>query len=236
MENLEVIYEDSEIVVINKPAGVVVNKSNTYSGTTIQELLSVRDTPAQDSVPEEEESDFNSRNGVVHRLDKDTSGILVIAKTAETFVELQRQFKSREVSKQYYAVALGKAPAAKFEVTAPIGRNPHNRLEMAVVEGGRECRTLFELVKETTLDDELFSGLKVTPATGRTHQIRVHLASLNIPVAGDPFYSTKRQFEAAAQHFSRMMLHAYLLKFTHPKTKKIVHFEAKLPAEFNGLI
>lgn len=236
MANLKIIFEDTELLVINKPEGVVVNKSSTYSGTTIQDLLTVRDSPVQDAVPEDEESDFSSRNGVVHRLDKDTSGILVIAKTSEAFIELQRQFKSREVTKEYFAIALGKAPAPKFEVTAPIGRNPNNRLEMAVVQGGRECRTLFEVLKETISDGEVFSGLKVSPSTGRTHQIRVHLASLNTPVAGDPFYSTKKQFETAVRYFSRMMLHAYSLEFKHPKTNKIVHFEAEIPEEFTGLI
>jgi 23S rRNA pseudouridine1911/1915/1917 synthase len=222
------IYEDNEILVLDKPSGVVVNRSNTYAGQTVQDFVEDQ----IDFTESDEDSEFKSRSGVVHRLDKDTSGILLVAKTPDSFVNIQKQFKDRTVKKTYNAISLGKSQTGRFEINAPLNRNPKDRLSMAVVVGGKEARTEFDFVKHIKIDETTYSYIKAFPYTGRTHQIRVHLAALNLPVAADPIYCTRAQYDLSTQAFNRMMLHALNIEFTHPTTGERVTFEAPLPEEF----
>ena len=222
MHDLDILYEDSYILVLNKPSGVVVNKSDTSSDITIQDKI------AGYIVADDEESEFFQRGGIVHRIDKDTSGVLLIAKDIGSFKRLQKQFKRREVTKEYVAVVHGEIKDDMFEVNAPIKRNPSNRLKYAIVEGGKEAVTRFEKLK--TINN--LTVLKCFPKTGRTHQIRIHLTALGHPIIMDTLYSNVLQLSEAKEKFPRMLLHATKITIKHPQSGEMVTFEAPLPAEF----
>lgn len=224
---IETLLEDESIIVLNKPAGLVVNRSQTFSGTTVQDIVE-----ENEFVADESDEDFSNRSGVVHRLDKDTSGVLIIAKTSAAFNNLLEQFKERKIHKEYRAVVLGHAPEPIFQVDAPVKRNPRNRMKMAIVLDGRESRTDFERLATATCDGTKYTLLTARPVTGRTHQIRIHLAALGLPVAHDSLYCTRHEFELTSGHFSRLMLHAYKITFTHPTTGEQVTVEAPIPPEF----
>ena len=226
--NLEIIFEDDSLLVINKKPGVVVNISKTSPTDTVQNTLQ-----EMYDFDHNDKSEFGLRNGVVHRLDKGTSGVLAIAKNEETFEGLKAQFVNREVEKEYLTLVLGRVEEPAFEVDAPLSRNPRNRLKMAVVRGGRAAFTKFELVKNINLANMEVSLLKCFPESGRTHQIRVHLASLQYPVMGDVVYMTRKQLLLSGELFDRLMLHARKIRFVHPEVKKEMSFEAPLPAEFS---
>lgn len=257
MLNPEIIFEDSEIIVFNKPSGMVVNKSDTFSGITLQDIVQERlhiTNNTQESAGESDneadiesdvsdndeatpyESEFESRSGIVHRIDKDTSGVIIVAKNKNAFTNLQKQFKTRVVEKEYRAISIGKALDMKMEIDAPIGRNPHNRQMLAVVAGGRESQTYVEVLRTINVlvgeSGVEFTEFLVKPHTGRTHQIRVHLAAANYPIAADPIYCTRKQYELSVNVFPRLMLHAYKIKFNHPVTGESLEFEAPLPEEF----
>lgn len=253
MQDIEILFQNENILVINKPAGITVNKSETTKEVaTVQDYL-IENFPQNYEKPVEmlskadedalfegnkaywEDdlvSDFYSRNGIVHRLDKDTSGVLVIAKNEESFRYLQAQFKSRDVTKEYFAYAIGEINEDRFEINAPLSRNPKNRVKMAVVPTGRVAVTLFEKDHIFELEGAKYTALKVFPKTGRTHQIRVHLAALNHPIAGDYLYAGKRRGVTTRESFGRLMLHAHKISFSMPETKEIQEFEAPIPADF----
>ena len=210
---LTVLYEDKAIIVLNKPPGLVVHPAaGNESGTLVNALL------FHDPV-------FGTleRAGIVHRLDKDTSGALVAAKSLRALSELRRQFKARETEKEYLALVWGHPPD-RGRIETQIGRHPAHRQKMAVLErDGREAVSNFEIVErfeETTL-------VRVRIETGRTHQIRVHMTHLGHPVVGDKVYGRARRNTAALQP-DRQMLHAARLGFTHPETGKRLSFEAPL--------
>jgi len=219
---LPIVFEDATLLVIDKPAGLVVHPgSGNWSGTMLNALLA--HAPELEQVP---------RAGIVHRLDKDTSGLLVVAKTLTAQTDLVRQLQARSVSREYLALAAGHVKA-DGEVDAPIGRHPVQRTRMAVVPGGKPARTHYR-VREAFADATL---LECKLDTGRTHQIRVHLASIGHPLIGDPVYAKKR---AAAppplNKFPRQALHAARLAFVHPVSGREVSFEAPLPADFDTLL
>jgi 23S rRNA pseudouridine1911/1915/1917 synthase len=220
---LEVIFEDSDLIIVNKPAGMVVHPSPGHdSGTLVHAALG--HAPDIMSIGGEE------RPGIVHRLDKETSGLIVIAKNEQSHRWLQDQFKSRKVEKIYLALVDGKPPTPTGRVEAPIGRNTTHRKLMAVVplEKGREAvseyRTLESFPAHTLLE--------VHPLTGRTHQIRVHMAFLGCPVAGDTVYGKHKPTVDLERHF----LHAYKLRITLPGGKAPKLFEAKLPVELQKVL
>ncbi len=220
---LDIIFENDDLLVVDKPAGMVVHPSPGHgSGTLVQAALG--------HAPEMEGIGGEERPGIVHRLDKDTSGLIVIAKNERAHRWLQDQFRTRTVEKTYLALVDGKPPTPSGRVEAPIGRNATKRKLMSVVplEKGRaavsEYRTL-ESFPEHTL-------LEVHPLTGRTHQIRVHLAFLGCPVSGDTVYGKKKPTIELDRHF----LHAYRLKIIIPGGKEPRIFEAELPEELQGVI
>jgi 23S rRNA pseudouridine1911/1915/1917 synthase len=230
---LRVVHEDAALLVVDKPAGLVVHPgAGVASGTLVNALLAhARDLSGIGGV---------LRPGIVHRLDRGTSGLLVVAKDDETHRELSRQFAGRSVEKQYLALVHGVPARASGVVSAPIGRDPVRRQRMSVrAPRGRAARTRFELA-------ERFDGaalLRVTLETGRTHQIRVHLASLGHPVVGDAVYGGRRtpssRQPAARQalaSLARPFLHAARLAFTHPKTGARLALEAPLPLELAELL
>jgi len=235
-----IIYQDSHLLAVNKPFNLTVNRSETTRNEdTIFDIIDRLGvlTASPESL------EFTDRHGVVHRLDKDTSGILLIARDPDAFAVLQTQFKSREVQKEYLALVHGQFDESErhFTIDAPIGRNPRNRFKNAVVETGRPAQTSFNFVGRGTkpLPTTL---LKAFPHTGRTHQIRVHLAAINHPVCGDDTYSPRNLYREYVNFLEsknipvRMFLHAARITFTHPVTGKQMTLEAPLPAELQQVL
>ncbi|HKB84448.1 MAG TPA: 23S rRNA pseudouridine(1911/1915/1917) synthase RluD [Burkholderiales bacterium] len=221
---LAVLFEDADILVIDKPAGLVVHPgSGNWSGTLLNALL--RHAPALAGVP---------RAGIVHRLDKDTSGLLVVAKTIPAQVDLVRQLQARSVTRDYIAVVHG-AMARAGTVEAPIGRHPVHRTRMAVVARGKPAKTYYFPIGHGTG----WSQLRCRLETGRTHQIRVHLNSIGHPLIGDPVYGSSQRnsaLPAAALDFPRQALHAARLALIHPGSGEELSWESTLPADISGLI
>jgi 23S rRNA pseudouridine1911/1915/1917 synthase len=221
---LVVVFEDADVLVIDKPAGLVVHPgSGNWSGTLLNALL--RHAPALAGVP---------RAGIVHRLDKDTSGLLVVAKTIPAQVDLVRQLQARSVTRDYVAVVHG-IVARDGAVEAPIGRHPVHRTRMAVVARGKPAKTYYFPVEH----GDGWSRLRCRLETGRTHQIRVHLSSIGHPLIGDPVYGIsqrKSALPAAALDFPRQALHAARLALIHPGTGEQLSWESALPADISGLI
>ncbi|GHD74295.1 ribosomal large subunit pseudouridine synthase D [Luteimonas padinae] len=226
---LSVLYEDAEVLVIDKPAGLVVHPgAGNHTGTLVNALL-FRD-PAIAAVP---------RAGIVHRLDKDTSGVMVVARTLQAQAALVAQLSAREVHRQYLAVVVG-ALVSGGTVAAPIDRHPRDRLRMAVRDDGREATTHYRLQERFRAHTALECRLE----TGRTHQIRVHMAHLKHPIVGDPLYGgplklprgASDELAAALRGFKRQALHAQVLEFAHPATGEPVRCEAPLPEDLQALL
>lgn len=218
---LDIVFEDASILVLNKPAGLVVHPgSGNWSGTLLNALL--HHAPSLDAVP---------RAGIVHRLDKETSGLMVVAKTLVAQTDLVRQLQARSVARHYYALVHGRVSGAG-NVDAPIGRHPVQRTKMAVVEGGREARTRYE-VRERFATATL---VECKLETGRTHQIRVHMASIGHPLVGDPAYGKRRSGSAVLDAFERQALHAFRLGLLHPSSREAMQWEATLPQDFEALL
>lgn len=225
---LDIVYEDDELIVINKPSGMVVHPAvGNESGTLVNALL----YHCKGSL-----SGINGvvRPGIVHRIDKDTSGLLVVAKTDEAHIFLSSLLKEHGIKRVYHAIVTGHMPSDRGTVNAPIARHPQDRKKMAVIAGGREAITHYEVVRDFTS----FSHLRIELETGRTHQIRVHTSYLGHPIIGDTVYGGgKTQFERMhAKYLSGQCLHAKELSFPHPKTKEIMHFEVDFPSEFSHLL
>lgn len=225
----KIIFEDNEILVLDKPSGMVTNVSETSAAGTLQEW--VHENYSQ-NFEGGDGSDFYTRSGLVHRLDKETSGIVIFAKTREAFENLQAQFKSRGVEKEYVALVFGEFEEGAVEIDAPIARNPKSRTKMAVVEGGKGAVTRIERVNIMGAGDSKMTLVKAFPKTGRTHQIRVHLAAFGHPIIGDDLYAGQRRSISSREVFGRLMLHANKITFTHPKTGKRVSFESEIPHDF----
>ena len=193
---VDVIYEDSDLLVLCKPAGLVVHPSPGHTAHTLVNALLAR-------CPDLASFGDTMRPGIVHRLDRDTSGLLIVAKNSRAQQYLMNQFKARSVSKGYLVLVKGKLTVSEGIIDAPLGRDPSNRKRMAVVSGGRQARTRFK-VKEYF---EGYSLLDITTETGRTHQIRVHIAAIGYPVVGDAEYGVRSSI------LKRQFLHAYRLGF-----------------------
>ncbi|KTD73539.1 23S rRNA pseudouridine(1911/1915/1917) synthase RluD [Legionella tucsonensis] len=226
---LNIVYEDEHILVLNKPANMVVhpgagNKEHTLVNALLHHAPSLHHLP---------------RAGIIHRLDKDTTGLLVVAKTLPAHTSLIRQMQSREIQRHYITLVQGHIISGGT-IDTGFGRNPRNRLKMAVQEQGRQAITHY-FVKKQYQD---FTLLDVKLMTGRTHQIRVHLAYINHPVVGDPLYGGRMRFPAQAteqlrallQHFKRQALHACTLSLYHPKKENELTFKAPIPDDFNLLL
>jgi 23S rRNA pseudouridine1911/1915/1917 synthase len=230
---IAVVYEDRHLLVVDKPAGLAVHPgAGRASGTLVNALLHrVRDLSGIGGV---------LRPGIVHRLDRGTSGLLVVAKDDATHLALSRQFAGRSVEKEYLAVVVGVPRAAEGTIDAPIGRDPVHRRRMSVrAPRGRAARSTYRIVEK--LDGAAL--LRVRIATGRTHQIRVHLAALGHPVAGDTTYGGRRRpssrrpaARAALETLTRPALHAARLAFTHPAGGERLVFESALPADLQELL
>lgn len=246
----KILLEDELFLVVDKPAGLVVNRADSVKETTVQDwaegYLKIRSTKhesrnkskAQNSNGDKSfgfrnsDFEFSSRAGIVHRIDKETSGCLIIAKTPEAFVELQRQFKAREVEKTYIALVHGKFEREQGIINAAVGRLPWNRERFGILSGGREAETIYKVTKlfekPNKQQKEYYSLVEFRPKTGRTHQIRVHAKYLHHALVSDVFYAGRKTSRKDREWCPRLFLHAAKISFTHPVTKERVTVESSL--------
>jgi 23S rRNA pseudouridine1911/1915/1917 synthase len=225
---LNIVYQDASLLVINKPSGVVVHPAAGHRGGTLVNAL-LHYAPELVRVP---------RGGIVHRLDKDTSGLMVVARTLEAHTALVAQIQGRQVQREYLALVYGELTAGG-RVEAPVGRHPVRRQRMAVTDAGKAAATQYRVV-------ERFTGFTLVRAileTGRTHQIRVHMAHIRHPVVGDPVYGRLRlpkgadaALSAVLRGFKRQALHAERLSLVHPATGEVMAWRAPLPDDFTHLL
>lgn len=235
---LDIIYEDDDIIAVNKPVGMVVHPAAGISENTLVNALlyHCKNLSGIGGV---------KRPGIVHRLDKNTSGVMLAAKNDFAHQSLTRQIAARTIQKTYLTFVTGSIPQDELTIDAPIGRNPHNRKSMAVTVGkGRQSITHIKVI----VNFGFITYAYTLPHTGRTHQIRVHLSHIKHPVVGDKEYgySEKAQINRIPQEYKslriallkvkRQLLHSYTLKFTHPRTKKMIELKAAVPDDFKGII
>jgi len=211
---LNILYENDDLLVIDKPAGLTVHPAPGHPSNTLVNAILFH-------FPHLADIGDSLRPGIVHRLDRDTSGVMLVAKNSAAQANLINQFKARSVTKAYLVLVKGHLTPEHGVIEAPIGRDPRNRKHMAVAAEGREARTDYQVVKY--IDD--YTLLEIRPETGRTHQIRVHLAAIGYPVVGDPMYGVK------SPYLSRQFMHACRLGFKLPSTGEYVEFKSELPPD-----
>ena len=221
--DFEVVFEDDSVIVVSKPSGLIVHPGSGIANGTLVNGLAAQ-------FPDLREIGDPTRLGLVHRLDKGTSGLLIVARTPEALDNLKFQMQERDIHRQYFAIVAGHVESNKGVVDAPLGRDPKNPLKRAVINSGKYARTHYEI------DQKYESPFKVSILncrleTGRTHQIRVHLAAIGHPVLGDELYGGRTSFNIE----NRLALHAQMLTFLHPKTKNLMNFESPLPAELTSM-
>ena len=223
---IDIIYEDDDIIVVNKPKGLVVHPANgNPDGTLVNAIMAI----CKDSL-----SGIGGelRPGIVHRLDKDTSGLLIVAKNDKAHINMSEQIKDRKVKKTYIALVRSTITENEATINMPIGRSTKDRKKMAVTKNGKEAITHFKVLNRYTTSKASYTLLEIKIDTGRTHQIRVHMAEIGHPVVGDMVYSNgKNEFGVIGQ-----CLHAKKLEFCHPITGKEMSFEAPLPEYFENII
>ena len=245
----QIVYEDDDVLVLNKPAGVVVNRAQSVKQKTIQDwvekyLAKQDQSPAlwTSLVPDDFSREYGSpeevfaeRGGIAHRLDKETSGALMIAKNPGSLVSLLQQFRERTIKKTYTALAHGALPESEELFSAPLGRLPGKSGKFGVIADGRPSETIFKAIKHYSLQKKdwpnfygEFSLVEAKPRTGRTHQIRVHLAYLSHPIVSDSLYVGRKHLRIDKQWCPRQFLHASKIAFTHPRSGERVEVETEL--------
>ncbi|MFW3346339.1 RluA family pseudouridine synthase [Aliarcobacter butzleri] len=221
-KEVEIIYEDDYILVLNKPYNLTVHDAPSVKDATLVDWLKLKNISLSTISGEE-------RHGIVHRLDKGTSGVMVIAKTNEAHLNLSKQLEDKSMGRYYLAI-LDLALKENVIIEKPIGRNPNNRLKMSIEENGRYAKSAFS--KIALSDNEKFELIACKLYTGRTHQIRVHLSSINRHILGDNLYG----FKGELNKINRFLLHAYYLYLTHPVTNKQMCFKANLPEDIKNFL
>ncbi len=227
---LKIVYEDKDILVVDKPAGLVVHPAVGHQSGTLVNALMYHLGQSGRSAKESDitKTDDSVRVGIVHRLDKDTSGLMVVAKNIETQEALKKQFQNKTVAKTYLSLLNGRLDKKDGIIDKPIGRHLKNRQKFSIRNDGKKAVTVYKLLKEY----DKYSLVEASPVTGRTHQIRVHFASLGNPVVGDATYGRKNPELGLNRHF----LHAQNLKFIHPVTNQNLSFDSDLPEELNSVL
>lgn len=219
----KIVFEDEKILVLEKPAGMVVNRAQSVKEVAVQDwagtYLKIKGRG------------IGGRAGIVHRIDKETSGLLLVAKTPEAFENLQKQFKEREVEKKYIALVHGLVEPSSGEIRAPLRRLPWNRERFGVLAGGREARSKYQTISSFRFQNSNYTLLELKPETGRTHQIRVHLKYWGHPIIADDKYAGRKTNRRDREWCPRLFLHAAFLAFAHPETGKRVGFESPLPED-----
>ena len=223
---LDILFEDEALLVINKPAGLVVHPAQGHTGGTLVNALLARypDLATMQTL----EADAKNRPGIVHRLDRDTSGVIVVARTPPAMAHLRHQFKARTVEKTYLALVFGRPDVPTGIIDVPLGRDPRHRQKFTARTDGKAARTHYQ-VRETF---NRYSLLEIGLETGRTHQIRVHLTWLGYPVVGDTVYGRRKN----SLGLTRQFLHAWRLRFEHPTTEEMIEVEAPLDKELHQIL
>lgn len=219
---IDIVYEDNDVMVINKPQNMVVHPApGNYTGTLVNALL----FHCKDKL-----SGINGeiRPGIVHRIDKDTSGLLMIAKNDKAHLGLSEMLKTHDITRKYHAIVHGNFKEDEGTVELPIGRSPQDRKKMAIVQGGREAKTDYRVIERF----KNYTHVELTLHTGRTHQIRVHMKAIGHPLLGDPVYGPSKSLFG----LDKQMLHAKVLGFKQPITGEALYFESELPAYFTHVI
>lgn len=225
---IKILFEDDDLAVLDKPAGIVANRAVSVKGETVQDFVENNlklNAAAGDS------SEFLSRSGVVHRLDKDTSGVLIVAKNTASFILLQSLFKQRKISKKYKALVHGKVIPDRGEINAPVGRLPWNRERFGILSEGREAQTSYRVISLYEYEKQYFSLLEASPYTGRTHQIRIHLKYIGHAIVSDKFYAGRKTYRHDLTFCPRLFLHASNLTFKHPCKNKNIEIKSEFPEE-----
>ncbi len=245
--DIAILYEDAAIVVIDKPVGVICNRAETVKVETLQDWWDQKYKIPKEGQESLEAEYFFQRSGLVHRLDKETSGVMVMAKSVGAFVELLREFKEREVSKTYLALTHGIWKVKVGEISLPIGRRRDDRKKMGVVESGRESVTGYRVIeefgkwsypRELKVDDRGYTGFSLVefrPKTGRMHQIRVHARHMGHPIVGDEQYGGRKRSREDRKWCEHVQLLAKRLELVHPETKARMHWESNLGLRLNFL-
>ncbi len=229
---LEILYEDEHLLVLNKPAGLVVHPAPGHAGGTLVNALLAHCQGTLSGIG------GVARPGIVHRLDKDVSGLMVVAKHDQAHVRLAAQFSVHRIERVYEAIAWGLPPEPRGSIERPIGRHPKDRKRMAVVERGKRALTHYEVLR---VAGDLACWLRLTLGTGRTHQIRVHLAAIGLGIVGDPLYRPRRSPKLSAEcrrqveDLGRIALHARRLAFEHPMSGQRMRFDRPPPGDFEAL-
>jgi 23S rRNA pseudouridine1911/1915/1917 synthase len=226
----KIIYEDESFFVVDKPTGWITNDADTV---TTQPVIQ---TWIRESFTYPLKGDREARDGIVHRLDKETSGILIIAKSKEAFNKLQSEFKSREVTKTYIALLHGKVMPLEGKIEATIGRLPWRRDRFGVLGGGRESVSEYKVLKFYPGENAGHSLVEFYPKTGRTHQIRVHAKHIGHAIVSDEFYAGRKTARNDRKWCPRLFLHAATIKFIHPVTEKLVEFSSPLPKDLEEVL
>jgi len=253
--DLPILYEDLYLLVINKPSGVVVNRAQSVRGETVQDFadaylhLSPRAASIKEKTAEPIEKDikevFSDRSGVAHRIDKETSGCLLIAKTPEVLGLLLTKFRERDMKKVYLAIVHGKIIPEKGEIRAPVGRLPWNPERFGILPDGKESVTRYKVLRVFERPSEKrkhqkahdqYCLVECYPETGRTHQIRVHLKYINHPIVGDYLYAGRKTARDDRAWAPRVMLHAWKLSFDHPITGQVLEIESPVPDDMMDIV
>lgn len=228
----KVLYEDKTILVLDKPSGWIVNEATTTGNSPVVQTW-LRKNFKYPLI-----GNRNARDGIVHRLDKETSGILIISKTADAFENLQRQFKERTVEKKYLALVHGRVEPSDGEIKTTVSRLPWNRKRFGVLPGGREAVTHYRVISnfQFPITNEKYTLLELKPKTGRTHQIRIHLKYLRYPIVSDEFYTGRKTAKKDRLWCPRLFLHSYEISFDHPLMKNNLHFKSEVPKDLNRVL
>lgn len=242
----KIIFENKKMLAVEKPAGMVVNKADTTKNVfTLQEW--VNENVHDQAFNTEDKNkyvingynkldEFTDRSGIVHRLDKETSGIILIAKDVDTFIVLQNQFKNGVVKKTYVALVHGKLNEKEGKIYAPIGRLPWNRTRFGVFPEGRDALTHYKVLEYKMYGNEVLSYIEIYPQTGRTHQIRVHLQHINHPIFSDELYAGRKQSRKDRKVLPRHFLHASAITFRNPEGGDMLTLKSNLPEDLTGFL
>lgn len=229
----KLVFENSDLMVVNKPFGMVVNRADTTRHMqTLQDWIEEEFKDHLEQPGVDKESEFFKRAGIVHRLDKETSGALIVAINEQSFVNLQGQFKAKTVEKMYVALCHGKVTPEEGTIDVPVGRLPWNRKKFGVHADGRQSITNYKAVKNyVSPNKEQLTLVHAYPVTGRTHQIRVHMRYLGFPIFGDFLYAGRKNSRRDRKYLNRHFLHAKNISFTNPSDGERLNVEAELPPE-----
>ncbi len=226
----KIIFEDENLLILDKPTGWIVNESETVGKNPVVQSWIKKNFNYQIAKNRE------YRSGIVHRLDKETSGILVVAKTHDAFRNLQLQFKNRQVKKEYTALVHGSLEPKSGTISAPVGRLPWNRKRFGVLPGGREAITDYEVKEYLKSESQAFSLVKFFPKTGRTHQIRIHAKYNGNPLVSDEFYAGRKTSRHDRSWCPRLFLHASEISFKHPKNDEPFEIKSPLPLDLESAL